>query len=107
MSEPQLRSDVRAYLDCLRMANEEERSTLARTGFGPAAIVVADIRVTPNGSARPLELRDVLFPDLEGEEHVRYARLKLLLSDPASQTAVPEVPEERLEAQSALQALQA
>jgi hypothetical protein len=99
--------DVRAFLDSLRMANEEERATLARTGFGPAAIVVADIRVTPNGSARPLELRDVLFPDLEGEEHVRYARLQLLLSDPSAPQAAIEVPEARPEPSSTLQAIQA
>lgn len=73
--------DVRSFLVDLRLADEAERATFAQTGFGPAEIVVADLAMRSSGSARPLELRDVLFPEIEGEEEVRYVRFGLILGD--------------------------
>jgi radical SAM family uncharacterized protein/radical SAM-linked protein len=75
--------DVRSFLSELRLADDGERATFARTGFGPAEVVVADLAMRSSGSARPLELRDVLFHEIEGEEEIRYVRLGLVLGDEA------------------------
>jgi radical SAM family uncharacterized protein/radical SAM-linked protein len=83
--------DVRSFLSDLRLADAAERATFARTGFGPAEVVVADLAMRSSGSARPLELRDVLFPEIEGEEEVRYVRLCLVLDDGSKHLRDPRV----------------